>query len=51
MNYPIPTHLKSIFRVNERDTDSSNLSGSIVCDCGCVFFQSYTMRIASIMTN
>ena len=38
MNYPIPTHLKSIFRVNERDTDSSNLSGSIVCDCGCVFF-------------
>lgn len=38
MNYPIPTHLKSILRVNEAKTDSSNLNGKIVCNCGCEFF-------------
>ena len=38
MNDPIPTHLKAIFRVNEHETNASNLSGSIVCDCGCKYF-------------
>ena len=38
MNDPIPTHLKTIFRVNENETNASNLSGSIVCDCGCEYF-------------
>ena len=38
MNYPIPTHLKSIFRVNENNTDTSILSGSIICNCGCEYF-------------
>lgn len=38
MNYPIPTHLKNILIVNESETDSSNLNGKIVCDCGCEHF-------------
>ncbi len=38
MKYPIPTHLKSILRVNEAETDSYNLNGKIICNCGCKYF-------------
>lgn len=37
--YPIPTHLKGIFEVNESLTYSNNLEGKIVCDCGCEEFR------------
>lgn len=39
MEYPVPTHLKNILKVN--DYDQSNLYGSVVCPCGCDIFRIY----------
>lgn len=39
MNYPIPTHLKSIFKVIKDGTETSNfLQGELICECGCEYF-------------
>ena len=38
MGYPIPTHLKTIFKVNEAESNKDNLNGKIVCECGCDCF-------------
>lgn len=35
MEYPIPTHLKHLLKVDMSKSDSNYLSGSIVCECGC----------------
>ena len=38
MDHPIPNHLKNIFRVDEAKTALPDLSGKIVCNCGCEYF-------------
>lgn len=38
-NYPIPTHLKNIFEIDESLSDMNNLSGKVVCNCGCAKFR------------
>lgn len=38
-NYPVPTYLKSFFKVNETVSNISNLEGEIICDCGCTNFK------------
>lgn len=37
--YPIPTHLKSIIKVNEALSDETNIDGKIICHCGCEVFK------------
>ena len=37
--YPIPTHLKNIFEIDENLSDMNNISGKIVCNCGCEKFR------------
>lgn len=38
MEYPIPTHLKDILKVNAQRSDEETLVGSIVCTCGSEVF-------------
>lgn len=37
--YPIPTHLKNIFDVDKSCSDMHDLSGVIICTCGCEKFR------------
>lgn len=39
MEYPIPTHLRDIFKVDEQHSDQTELRGKIVCPCGCEIFK------------
>lgn len=38
-NYPIPTHLVHILKVDESCSDMHNINGKIVCACGCEQFR------------
>ena len=38
-DFPIPTHLKSILKVDESLSDIRNLDEKIVCNCGCETFK------------
>lgn len=40
-NYPIPTHLKNIFEIDESASNNYAISGKIVCDCGCNKYNIY----------
>lgn len=35
MEYPIPTHLKSILKVDKTLSDLNHIDGKVICNCGC----------------
>ena len=40
-SYPIPTHLKNTFEIDENESNNYAISGKIVCNCGCNKFKIY----------